>query len=345
MDRPARLLFSRTCACARSSQELLRQAVQLGLLPRFEIRHTSAALGGQVYLPRVNRLLLGGVLLLVLLFQTSRALASAYGIAVTGAMIIDSVLALLVLRYARRWPLWAAAVIVVPFVIIEAAFLCANLSKLHHGGYVPVLVAAWLTLMMVTWIRGNNILADAARRENIPLADLLGSLGRSAHLSRAPGTAVFLTSTPGVAPSALLHNLKHNRVLHQHNVVLTMLADPAPYVGEEQRLELTRLSDDFTLVQATFGYMEIAQRAQGADTLPPAWAQARADDHVLLPEPPQHPALGRLRHAAMAGPPVHQAGPRGGERPRTITACPPTAPSSSVSNTWSELAQTRSGGV
>ena len=154
-----------------------RQAVQLGLLPRFEIRHTSAALGGQVYLPRVNRMLLAGVVLLVLLFHTSRALASAYGIAVTGAMIIDSVLALLVLRYARRWPLWAAVVIVAPFVVIEAAFLCANLLKLHHGGYVPVLVAAWLVLMMATWIRGNNILADAARRENIPLADLLGSLG------------------------------------------------------------------------------------------------------------------------------------------------------------------------
>jgi KUP system potassium uptake protein len=233
-----------------------RQAVQLGLLPRFEVRHTSATHGGQVYLPRVNRLLLIGVLLLVLLFQTSGALASAYGIAVTGAMIIDTILALLVLHHVRAWPLASAAILVAPFLTVEAAFLCANLLKLHHGGYMPVLLGAWLALVMVTWVRGTAILAETARKESVPLAALIPSLGRSSKLLRAPGTAVFLTSAPETAPSALLHNLKHNHVLHEHNVVLTIRTDPAPYVPDARRIELERLGEEFTLVCASFGYMD-----------------------------------------------------------------------------------------
>jgi KUP system potassium uptake protein len=235
---------------------LTRQAVQLGLLPRFAIRHTSAAHGGQVYLPRVNRLLLAGVLLLVLLFQTSSALAAAYGIAVTGTMIVSTVLVLLVLHHARRWSLVTAVGLTAPFLAIETAFLAANLLKLHDGGYVPVLVGAWLAIVMVTWARGTDILAEAARKESVSLKDLIPSLGRSSKLLRAPGTAVFLTSTPEVAPAALLHNLKHNHVLHERNVVLTIQTDPAPYVTDARRIELARLGEDFTMVRAVFGYME-----------------------------------------------------------------------------------------
>jgi KUP system potassium uptake protein len=192
----------------------------------------------------------------VLLFRGSGALASAYGIAVTGAMVVDSVLALLVLRRARAWPLAAAAAIVAPFLAVEAAFLGANLLKLHHGGYLPVLLGAWLALVMATWVRGTAILAEAARRESVTLADLIPSLGRSGKLLRAPGTAVFLTSDPETAPSALLHNLKHNRVLHERNVVLTIRTDPAPYLEDARRIELTSPGAGFTLVRASFGYME-----------------------------------------------------------------------------------------
>jgi KUP system potassium uptake protein len=211
-----------------------RQAVQLGLLPRFEIRHTSATHGGQVFLPRVNGLLLVGVFLLVLLFQTSGALASAYGIAVTGSMIVDTVLVLLVLNKARGWPLALAAAAAAPFFAIEAAFLAANLLKLLDGGYVPVLLAAFLATAMVTWAQGTAILAESSRHESVPLAGLIADLGRSRSLSRVPGTAVFLTSSPDTAPGALLHNLKHNHVLHERNVVLTMQADQAPYVEDAQ---------------------------------------------------------------------------------------------------------------
>jgi KUP system potassium uptake protein len=235
---------------------MTRQAVQLGLLPRFEVCHTSAAHGGQVYLPRVNRLLLVGVLLLVLLFQTSGNLAAAYGIAVTGTMIISTMLALLVLRTARGWPLVAAAAVMMPFLVVEAAFLAANLLKLHDGGYVPVLVGAWLATVMVTWVRGTAILAQAARKESMPLAGLIPSLGRSHRLCRTSGTGVFLTSDPATAPSALLHNLKHNHVLHERNVVLTIQTDPAPYVADARRIELEHLGAEFTLVRARFGYME-----------------------------------------------------------------------------------------
>jgi KUP system potassium uptake protein len=233
-----------------------RQAVQLGLLPRFEIRHTSATHGGQVFLPRVNGLLLVGVFLLVLLFQTSGALASAYGIAVTGSMIVDTVLVLLVLNKARGWPLALAAAAAAPFFAIEAAFLAANLLKLLDGGYVPVLLAAFLATAMVTWAQGTAILAESSRHESVPLAGLIADLGRSRSLSRVPGTAVFLTSSPDTAPGALLHNLKHNHVLHERNVVLTMQADQAPYVEDARRVEVRPLGDSFTLVRATFGYME-----------------------------------------------------------------------------------------
>ncbi len=234
---------------------LVAQAVQLGLLPRFEVRYTSESHAGQIYLPRVNRLLLIGVLLLVLLFRTSSGLASAYGIAVSTTMVCDGIMGFVVI-----WKLWnfraaVAAAMIVPFVVIDLSFLSANLLKLLEGAWVPLLFGAAMALMIWTWRRGASILAAKTRRIEVPLTDLIKSLEkRPPHLVK--GTAVFLTSDPLFVPTALLHNLKHNKVLHEHNVILTIETAQTPRVDPAERVKMETISDKFATVRLRFGFME-----------------------------------------------------------------------------------------
>ncbi|SON55479.1 potassium transport protein Kup [Hartmannibacter diazotrophicus] len=234
---------------------LTRQAVQLGILPRLEIRHTSETEEGQIYLPRVNWMLCGGVLLLVVLFESSSALASAYGIAVTGTMVLTSLLAFVVVHRVWKWSLALSILVIVPFLFIELIFLSANLLKIAEGGYIPVAIAAYLALCMWTWVRGTKIVYEKAHRESLPLTELITSLGRKPR-TRVPGVAIFLTSDPEMVPSALMHNLKHNQVLHETNVILQVVTAPSPRVPADRRIELTTLSDDFKLLKLTYGYME-----------------------------------------------------------------------------------------
>lgn len=234
---------------------LTQQAVQLGLLPRLESRHTSETQAGQIYLPRVNWMLLAGVLTLVVFFQSSSALANAYGISVTGEMVMSSMLAFVVVWKAWKWPLGLAVALVAPFLALELIFLGANLMKFLDGGYVPAALAGLMSVTMWTWVRGTNIVYEKSHRESVPLVDLIKMLGKS-HPVRVPGTAVFLTSDPEIAPSALMHNLKHNTVLHARNIILTVRVSTSPRVSEETRTKLEAISDDFTRVTLTFGYME-----------------------------------------------------------------------------------------
>ncbi|MCW5704551.1 MAG: potassium transporter Kup [Bradyrhizobium sp.] len=234
---------------------LVRQAVQLGLLPRFEVRYTSESHAGQIYLPRVNRLLLIGVLLLVLLFRTSSGLASAYGIAVSTTMVCDGIMGFVVI-----WKLWnfraaAAAAMIIPFVVVDLSFLSANLLKLLEGAWVPLLFGAAMALMIWTWRRGAAILAAKTRRIEVPLTDLIKSLEkRPPHIVK--GTAVFLTSDPLFVPTALLHNLKHNKVLHEQNVILTIETAQEPRVDPAERVKMETISDKFATVRLRFGFME-----------------------------------------------------------------------------------------
>lgn len=234
---------------------LTQQAVQLGLLPRLESRHTSETQAGQIYMPRVNWLLLAGVIALVVFFQSSTALASAYGISVTGEMVMTSLLAFIVVWRVWKKPLLLAVAIVAPFLALELIFLSANLLKVLDGGYVPLMLAASMSIIMWTWVRGTNIVYEKSHRESVPLVELCKMLERS-HPVRVPGTAVFLTSDPEIAPSALMHNLKHNTVLHAKNVVLTVKVVTSPRVPEAERIRLEPVNDDFTRVMLTFGYME-----------------------------------------------------------------------------------------
>jgi KUP system potassium uptake protein len=234
---------------------LIRQAVQLGLLPRFEVRYTSETHAGQIYLPRVNRLLLIGVVLLVLLFRTSSGLASAYGIAVSTTMVVDGIMGFVVVWKLWNWRAATAAAVILPFVVVDMSFFAANLLKLFEGAWVPLLFGIAVAVMIWTWRRGAGILTIKTRRIEVPLADLIKSLEkRPPHIVK--GTAVFLTSDPSFVPTALMHNLKHNKVLHEHNVILTIETAQTPRVDPAERVKMETISEKFSLVRLRFGFME-----------------------------------------------------------------------------------------
>jgi KUP system potassium uptake protein len=242
-------------AVITGAYSLVHQAIQLGMLPRLQILHTSASQAGQIYIPRVTFALLIGVLLLVGLFRTSSALASAYGIAVATTMVVDGVLAFVVIWKLWRWPLWQAAALILPFFGVDVTFFSANLLKLLEGAWVPILFGTSMVLIILTWRRGSGILVNKTRRSEVPLDTLFRSLERKPpHI--VPGTAVFLTSDPEFTPTALLHNLKHNKVLHERNVILTVQTGDTPRVPESERVRMVPLSEHFSRVTLKFGYME-----------------------------------------------------------------------------------------
>ncbi|ANW01253.1 potassium transporter Kup [Bradyrhizobium icense] len=234
---------------------LIRQAVQLGLLPRFEVRYTSETHAGQIYLPRVNRMLLIGVVLLVLLFRSSSGLASAYGIAVSTTMVVDGIMGFVVIWKLWNWRAATAAAVILPFVVVDMSFFAANLLKLFEGAWVPLLFGVAMAVMIWTWRRGAAILTAKTRRIEVPLMDLIKSLEkRPPHIVK--GTAVFLTSDPSFVPTALMHNLKHNKVLHEHNVILTIETAQTPRVDVSERVKMETISEKFSTVRLRFGFME-----------------------------------------------------------------------------------------
>lgn len=242
-------------AVITGAYSLVQQAIQLGFLPRVAIIHTSEDQYGQIYVPRVNAMLLIGVLLLVLMFRTSSALASAYGIAVTTTMVVDGLLGFIVVWKLWNWKWWQAALLIIPFVVIDGTFFAANLLKLFDGAWLPLLFAAVMVMIIMTWRRGTQILSNKTRKTEVPLETLLRSLEKKPpHIVK--GTAVFLTSDPAFAPTALMHNLKHNKILHEHNVILTIITADTPRVTEDDRVTISPVSPHFTRVALKFGYME-----------------------------------------------------------------------------------------
>ena len=242
-------------AVITGAYSLTRQAVQLGLLPRFEVRFTSETHAGQIYLPRVNTLLLIGVMFLVLMFRTSSNLGSAYGIAVSTTMVADGIMGFVVIWKLWNWRAASAAALIIPLVTVDLIFFSANLLKLLEGAWVPLLFGVAMAVMIWTWRRGSAILSDKTRRTEVPLDGLIKSLEkRPPHVVK--GTAVFLTSDPNFAPTALLHNLKHNKVLHEHNVVLTIETAQTPRVSLADRVRMETVSDKFAKVRLRFGFME-----------------------------------------------------------------------------------------
>ena len=236
---------------------LARQAVHLGFLPLLLIRFTSETNTGQIYVPAVNMLLFVGVLVLIFSFGDSESLATAYGISVTGAMVVTTLMSFQFLRAVWGWSALAAAAVLLPLLALESVFLAANLLKIHDGGWVPVMLALAIMLIMWTWTRGSRVLREKTAHHDIPLEKFIHSIERSSHAPvTVPGTAVFLTSVGDKTPAVLLHNIKHNHVLHEKNVILTVRTSEKPYVSDEDRATLTPITDRFARLEIHFGFMD-----------------------------------------------------------------------------------------
>jgi KUP system potassium uptake protein len=242
-------------AVITGAYSLTQQAIQLGLLPRFDIRATSELERGQIYIPGINWMLLIAVLLLVQLFRSSTSLAAAYGIAVTGTMVITAILAFIVAWKLWRMPLWMAIALILPFLLVDIVFLGANLIKILEGGWLPLLVGACLIIIMLTWRRGSALLSERTHRDEVALDSFVKLLEKRPP-NRAAGTAVFLTGNAGRVPSSLLHNLKHNKVLHVQNIVMSVETANIPYVSSEDRATVEQISESFYIVRLKFGFMD-----------------------------------------------------------------------------------------
>ncbi|MGB3502247.1 MAG: potassium transporter Kup [Mesorhizobium sp.] len=234
---------------------LTRQAVQLNLLPRLQILHTSETQSGQIYMPRVNILLATVVFLLVVGFEESSNLAAAYGIAVTGNMLMTTLLLGVVMWRLWKWPPAVIVVLIGIFAIIDIGFVASNIVKVFDGGWASLAVAMTMFAIMWTWMHGSRHLFEKTRKNEIPLNFLTDKLARKPP-QIVPGTAVFLTGDPKSAPTALMHSLKHYKVLHEHNVLLTVVTAQVPKVREEDRVRVEPINDLFLRVTLNFGYME-----------------------------------------------------------------------------------------
>lgn len=254
------LVILATAATVIASQALLsaafsvtKQAIQLGYLPRMLIRHTSVLETGQVYLPAVNWLLFATIVVAVGLFRNSTNLASAYGIAVTTDMLITTVLTFFVIHYAWKLPFWLCVAATATFFVVDLLFFASNTLKLADGGWFPVLIGIVMFMVMTTWKKGRAIMGEKLRAESFDLREFLESVFVSPPL-RVPGTAVFLTPEPGTVPNAMLHNLKHNKVLHEHNLFVTVRNHEVPWIGLDKRVEIEPLGHDCWQVMLHYGF-------------------------------------------------------------------------------------------
>ncbi|MEO6432582.1 MAG: potassium transporter Kup [Sphingomicrobium sp.] len=231
-----------------------QQAIQLGFIPRLRITHTSESAAGQIYIPVINWALLTMVILLVLTFRSSSNLAAAYGIAVTGAMIIDTVLISVVLRHMWNWNKFWVGFLLVLFFTVDFAYLSANLLKVPDGGWFPLLIGAIAFTFLTTWAKGRKLMIDRMNEASLPMEIFIKSAAPSA--TRVSGTAVFMTSSASGVPHALLHNLKHNKVLHERVMLLTVRIEDIPYVAEGKRSEVTDYGEGFYRIVLRYGFME-----------------------------------------------------------------------------------------
>ncbi len=232
-----------------------RQAIQLGYLPRMQVRHTSDSEIGQIYIPSINRALFIGVVILVIGFQSSTHLAAAYGIAVTGTMAIDTILAFTVMWALQKWRLWLALTWMGFFLMIDFAFLAANAPKILHGGWFPLVIGLIVFTLLSTWKRGRKILFQRMQNDDIDLTTFIEGISAFAH-ERVSGTAIFLHATGRGVPHALLHNLSHNKVLHERVVVLTVITEDIPVVPDIDHIWIETLGEGFYRMQLHYGFRE-----------------------------------------------------------------------------------------
>ena len=243
-------------AVITGAYSITRQAIQLGYAPRMEIQHTSGEEMGQIYLPGINWTLLVAVIALVIGFGSSTNLAAAYGIAVTGTMVITSVLAYVVARTIWGWSRFAGATLLGGFLVVDCAYFSANIVKIHEGGWFPLVFGIGIYILLTTWKRGRQLLSQRLATESIPLDVFVKSVVTGG-VPTVPGTAIFMTNNPEVTPHALLHSLKHYKCLHQRMVILNVVPLDVPYVAENQRATVQRVNNQFWKVKVFFGFMDV----------------------------------------------------------------------------------------
>ncbi len=242
-------------AVITGAYSLTRQAIALNLLPRMTVRHTSETQSGQIYMPQINSILLVLVILLVISFGSSASLSHAYGVAVSGVMLVTTVLLGIVMHRSWRWHIVPTLIVMTPFFLIDAGFFIANITKVFQGGWVPAVVAVVVAGVMTVWIQGRKRLTEKTRRDEVPLEFLVETLAKK-RPTIVSGTAVFLTADIEGAPTALLHSLKHYKVLHEHNVILTVLTADTPRVPDDEKVRIDAYNDLFYRVIVTFGFIE-----------------------------------------------------------------------------------------
>lgn len=232
-----------------------QQAVQLGLIPRMQITRTSETQSGQIYVGQINTFLLLGVLVLVFSFKTSSALTFAYGMAITGTMLISTLLAIPVISHLWKWKLWQASIFFMPFIALDTIFLSAQVLKIPHGAWLPLLLGLIIVTIMATWVKGSKIIAEKTRKDAIPIKTLLENLHRHPAY-KAKGVAIFLTSEPDYAPVALTHNLKHNKVLHEQIALLKIETQELPRLEDNDRIEIIEIEENVHKIIVKYGFME-----------------------------------------------------------------------------------------
>ncbi len=269
------LVLLSTCATVIASQAVItgafsiaRQAVNLGLMPRMRIAHTSAETSGQIYMPQINYMLMIGAILLVLTFQSSSALAATYGISVSGALLVDAIMAFFVLWQLMDWKWWKTALIMGPFILIDLSFVGTNMLKFFTGGWVPVAFAFIVVTLMVTWVRGSFIIERRSSKRDPRLQKFLADYStRWPDVKRVAGSALFMASNPETVPPSLIQNLNHNHVMHERNIILSVQISSEPFVTAEQQAEIHVLNDDFTQVILRFGFKDDINVRQALITL------------------------------------------------------------------------------
>ncbi len=233
---------------------LARQAIQLGYLPRLSIKHTSESEEGQIYVPFLNWLLLIAIIILILIFKTSSNLASAYGLAVTLTMLCDTILVALFIYSAWKWSLPKVLLLIIPFFVLESVLVGATSLKILSGGWVPLLIGAIAVTILMTWKRGRELTFAKLEHDTLSLDLFVKSIGNSVHW--VPGDAVFMTGTPNVVPHAMLHNIKHNKVLHQRNILVTVVIEDVPFVAPEERITTETLAEHFFRIKIFYGFKD-----------------------------------------------------------------------------------------
>jgi KUP system potassium uptake protein len=262
-------------AVISGAYSITQQAIQLGFLPRMQILHTSASESGQIYMPAINWLLLVAVIITCIAFQNSSAIAAAYGIAVTGTMLITTILTFFVLRYNWKYPLWLALGATSAFILLDILLLASCSVKFFKGGWFPIALAIGMVMMMWTWKQGREILLQRIHENDPKLEDFVKSLSNNTK-ARIERTAVFLCRNPDTVPQALMHNLKHNQVLHQTNVILTVAFAETPLVALDKRLDIKEIGAGFWQVVVHFGFIENPD-------IPKALAQLKLSNATLDP--------------------------------------------------------------